>query len=60
MQAVKAIVKNGRLVVDEPTDLPEGAVVELVSLDEALADSARRKKIADELAEEAQKLGLGY
>jgi hypothetical protein len=37
MQAVKAIVKNGRLVVNEPTDLPEGEVVELVPLDEVLA-----------------------
>jgi hypothetical protein len=26
---VKGRVTNGRLVVDEPTDLPEGAVVEL-------------------------------
>jgi hypothetical protein len=37
MQAVKAIVKNGRLVVNEPTDRPEGEVVELVPLDEVLA-----------------------
>jgi hypothetical protein len=36
MQAVKAIVKNGRLVVNEPTDLPEGKVVELVPLDDVL------------------------
>ena len=34
----RARVKNGRLVLDEPTDLPEGEVVELVPLDEALAD----------------------
>jgi hypothetical protein len=37
MQPVKARVKNGRLVLDEPTDLPEGDVVELVPLDEVLA-----------------------
>ena len=29
MAAVKALVKNGRLVLDEPTDLPEGTVVPL-------------------------------
>jgi len=29
MQALKARVKNGRLVMDEPTDLPEGSVVPL-------------------------------
>jgi hypothetical protein len=38
MQALKAIVKDGRLVVNEPTDLPEGEVVELVPLDEVLAN----------------------
>lgn len=30
VQSVKARVKNGRLVLDEPTDLPEGTEVELV------------------------------
>ena len=34
MQALKAQVKNGRLVLDEPTDLPEGREVELVLLDD--------------------------
>ena len=29
MLALKAQVKNGRIVVDEPTDLPDGAEVEL-------------------------------
>jgi len=37
MQPVKAHVKNGRLVLDEPTDRPEGEEVELVALDEILA-----------------------
>jgi hypothetical protein len=37
MQPRKARVHNGRLVLDEPTDLPEGEVVELVPLDEVLA-----------------------
>jgi hypothetical protein len=40
MHAVKAHVKNGRLTVDEPTDLPEGEVVELVPLDEVLTDGS--------------------
>jgi hypothetical protein len=38
MQSLKAHVHNGRLVLDEPTDLPEGEVIELVPLDAALAD----------------------
>jgi hypothetical protein len=33
MQPLKARVHNGRLVLDQPTDLPEGEVVELVPLD---------------------------
>lgn len=36
MHALKAHVRNGRLVLDEPTDLPEGEVVELVPLDDVL------------------------
>jgi hypothetical protein len=30
---LKARVQKGRLVVDEPTDLPDGTVVELLPLD---------------------------
>ena len=30
---IKARVKAGRLVVDEPTDLPDGTEVELLALD---------------------------
>jgi hypothetical protein len=36
MQSMKAHVHNGRLVLDEPTDLPEGEVVELLPLDDVL------------------------
>jgi uridine phosphorylase len=32
MNALKAHVKNGRLVVDEPTELPEGTVIYLEPL----------------------------
>jgi hypothetical protein len=38
MQSLKARVRNGRLVLDEPTELPEGEVVELVPLDASLDD----------------------
>ncbi|MBN2194342.1 MAG: hypothetical protein JW751_16110 [Polyangiaceae bacterium] len=38
MQPLKAHVRGGRLVVDEPTDLPEGEVVELVPVDDVLAN----------------------
>jgi len=33
MRALKAHVRGGRLVLDEPTDLPEGSEVELVAMD---------------------------
>jgi len=33
MQPLKAEVRNGRLVLDEPTDLPEGTEVDLVPAD---------------------------
>ena len=33
MQPLKAHVKNGRLTLDEPTDLPEGQVVYLQLID---------------------------
>ena len=36
MQPLKAHVKNGRILLDEPTDLPEGEEIELVPLDEVL------------------------
>ncbi|HEX7669748.1 MAG TPA: hypothetical protein VF395_09205 [Polyangiaceae bacterium] len=29
MEPLKAIVKNGRLVLDAPTDMPEGTEIEL-------------------------------
>ena len=34
MQPVKARVLKGRLVLDEPTDLPEGEEIELVPLED--------------------------
>lgn len=34
MPRVRTRVENGRLVLDEPTDLPEGAELELVPVDD--------------------------
>ena len=47
-QPLKARVKNGRLVLDEPTDLPEGEEVELVRAD---ADD----DLEDDLSEDERK-----
>jgi len=51
MQPLKARVINGRIVLDEPTDRPDGEVVELVPLDAVLAaggdylDADERKRL---------------
>ncbi len=53
MHPLKAHVRNGRLVLDEPTDRPEGDEVELVPLDEVLAsggdylDAEERERLHD-------------
>lgn len=39
MQPLKAHVKNGRLVLDEPTELPEGEVVYLQPVERIVADA---------------------
>lgn len=36
MQALKVQVKNGRLVLDEPTDLPDGAEIDVIVMDDEL------------------------
>jgi hypothetical protein len=65
MQALKAQVKNGRLVLDEPTDLPEGEVVELVPIDEVLAsggdylDDEERERLHEALRESIEQMKAG-
>ena len=43
MQSFKARVKNGRLLLDEPTDLPEGTEVTLSIADDELDDDDRAR-----------------
>ena len=55
MQALKAHVLNGQIVVDEPTNLPEGCELRLVAVDaDELDDEDRRALHAafDEAADE--------
>jgi hypothetical protein len=37
MQPINAVVKNGRLTLDVPSDLPDGEIVPLLPLHELLA-----------------------
>ncbi len=41
MHARKIQVKNGRLVLDEPTNLPDGAEVEILVIDDELTAEER-------------------
>lgn len=50
MQPLKAHVKNGRLMLDEPTDLPEGQVVLLKPVDELVVVDHDERDEADRVA----------
>jgi len=66
MQPMRAHVHNGRLVLDEPTDLPEGEIVELVPLDEVLArggdylDADERAELHRDLATSIAEADAGH
>jgi hypothetical protein len=51
MKAMTARVKSGRLVLDEPTNLPEGAVVSIEAVDGDDLDDEDRALLHAELAE---------
>jgi len=53
MRALKAHVRSGRIVVDEPTDLPEGTEVQLVPVDEYGMTSEERDAL-DAALDEAE------
>ncbi|HEX9244092.1 MAG TPA: hypothetical protein VF875_16735 [Anaeromyxobacter sp.] len=65
MRALKAHVRGGRLVLDEPTDRPDGDEVELVPLDEVLAgggdylDSEERERLHEALRESIRQVEAG-
>jgi hypothetical protein len=43
MHALKVQVMNGRLKIDEPTDLPDGAEVDVLVIDDDLSTEERAK-----------------
>jgi hypothetical protein len=45
MRALKAHVRGGRLVLDEPTELPEGTEVELTLVGEGDFDPEERTRL---------------
>jgi len=50
MRILTASAQNGRPVMDEPTDLPDGAIVELVSCDNVLASGGDLLDAEDQAA----------
>lgn len=45
MRALKAQVRGGRLVLDEPTELPEGTEVELMAVEELDFEPEERARL---------------
>jgi hypothetical protein len=58
MQTLKAHVHNGRLVLDEPTDLPEGTDVELMPVDDEF-DPEERARLLQAIEDGAEDLERG-
>lgn len=59
MQPLKAHVHNGRLVLDEPTDLPEGEVVYLYPVDGDEMDDDERGALHESIRESIEQMNKG-
>lgn len=60
MPALKARVQNGRLVLDVPTDLPEGEVVELRPVDDDDYSDQERADLHAALERGSEQARLGH
>ncbi len=58
MRVLKAHVKGGQLVVDEPVDLPEGSEVRVALVDDEM-DEAERAELEAALEESEAELEAG-
>ncbi|HVH46996.1 MAG TPA: hypothetical protein VM925_31850 [Labilithrix sp.] len=58
-QPFKACVRNGRLVLDEPTDLPEGEEVELVPADAVDMGDEERAALHESLRDGIRQMKAG-
>jgi hypothetical protein len=58
MTTVRAHVRDGRLLLDEPTDLPEGTEVDLAPVEDNL-DDADRARLHAALEEADRELRAG-
>jgi hypothetical protein len=60
MSAIVAKVQNGRIRVDEPTDLPDGTTVQLYVVDQGdEIDEEERQALDDAIDEAAESVARG-
>lgn len=59
MLAFKGRVQGGRIVLDEPTNLPEGAEVRLLAVDSDDLDEQDRKELRAAIEAGERELDLG-
>ncbi len=59
MRALKGHVRGGRLVLDEPTELPEGAEVELVAVEDDDFEPEERARLLQAIEEGIQDIERG-
>jgi predicted DNA-binding antitoxin AbrB/MazE fold protein len=59
MRVLKAHVKGGQLVLDEPVDLPEGSEVRVALIGDDEMDEAERAELEAALEESEAELGAG-
>lgn len=59
MRVLKAHVKGGQLVVDEPVDLPEGSEVRVALVDDDTLDDAERAELEAAIEESEAELDAG-
>jgi hypothetical protein len=60
MRALKAHVKAGRLLLDEPTDLPDGAEVRVALVDDVDLDDSERAKLHAAILAAEDELEAGH
>jgi hypothetical protein len=58
-RALRAHVKGGRLLLDEPTDLPDGAEVRVALVDDDELDDTERAKLHAAIQEAEAELDAG-
>ena len=59
MRVLKARVEGGRLVADEPSDLPEGTETEIIAFDDEDFDAEERDRLLRAIEEGAESIERG-